>query len=202
MFSVGEVNLEAIIDNRYRDTPSPTSPSSSSQESVCDVNRYTENPVQERSGSASEELRGDPLHESTESEHKNKNDEREEVQRDISHELPNWLQEFRENLIDEGTSTEPWWNPEQGSQTSKSSHELPMEPRTKVDLGLGKHSVQTHFAKDQNCDICLKAKITIASCRRGAGTVVPRAEHFGDFMLSVKDVDLELITDTQSWYRI
>ena len=42
--------------------PSPASPSSSSQDSVCDVNRYTENPVQERSGSASEELRGNPLH--------------------------------------------------------------------------------------------------------------------------------------------
>ena len=38
-----------------------------------------------------------------------------------------------ENLVDESTSTEPWRNPEQGSQdTSKSSHELPMEPRAKV----------------------------------------------------------------------
>ena len=34
-------------------TPSPTSPSSSSQDSVPD-NRYTENPVPERSGSTSE----------------------------------------------------------------------------------------------------------------------------------------------------
>ena len=47
-------------------TPSPTSPSSSSQDSVFDVNRYTECPVHERSGSTSEELRRDPLHESTE----------------------------------------------------------------------------------------------------------------------------------------
>ena len=45
---------------------SPTSPSSSSQDSVFDVNTYTENPVPERSGSASGELRGDPLLESTE----------------------------------------------------------------------------------------------------------------------------------------
>ena len=35
------------------------------------------------------------------------NEESEEVQRDISHELPDWLQEFRENLVDESTSTEP-----------------------------------------------------------------------------------------------
>ena len=121
--------------------PSLTSPSSSSQDSVLDVNRYTENPIQERSGSTSEELRGDPLHESTEN--KIRNGEREEVQRDISHELPDWLQKFRENLVDESTSTEPWGNPEQGSQdTSKSSHELPMEPRAKVEPDSGTHSLQ------------------------------------------------------------
>ena len=43
-----------------------------------------------------------------------------EVQREISHELPDWLQEFRG----------PWGNPEQGTQdTSKSSHEFAMEPQ-------------------------------------------------------------------------
>ena len=65
-------------------TPSPTSQSSSSQDSVIDLNRYTANSVPERSGSTSEELREDPLHESTEF--------CEEVHRDISHELPDWLQ--------------------------------------------------------------------------------------------------------------
>ena len=99
---------------------SPTSPSSSSQDCVFGVNRYTENPVPERSGTTSGELRGDPLHESKETENKNKNGELEEVQRDFSHELLDWLQEFRENLVGESTSTEPWRNPEQGSQdTSK-----------------------------------------------------------------------------------
>ena len=49
-------------------TPSSASSSFSSQDSVFDVNRYTENPVSERSGSTSEELRGDPLHESTDTE--------------------------------------------------------------------------------------------------------------------------------------
>ena len=128
----------------------------------------------------SEELPENPLHESTETENQNKNGES-EVQRDISHELPDWPQEFRENLVDESTSTVPWGNLEQGSRdTSKSSHELPMEPRAKVDLGSGKHSVYTHFLKDPNCDICLKTKITRASCRRRDGTVVPRAKHFGD----------------------
>ena len=49
-------------------THSPTSPSSSSQASVFNVNRCTEHPVPERSGSTSEERRGDTLHESTETE--------------------------------------------------------------------------------------------------------------------------------------
>ena len=35
------------------------------------------------------------------------------------------------------------------------------------------------FRRTANCDICLKTKITRASCRRRVGTVVPRAEHFG-----------------------
>ena len=43
-------------------------------------------------------------------------------------------------------------------------------------------SVKTHFPKDTNCDICLKTKITRFSCRRRTGTVVPRAEDFGDFI--------------------
>ena len=93
-----------------------------------------------------------------------------------SHELPNWLQEFRENFVDGSTSTNPLSNPEQGSpDISKSSHEFPKEPRAKVKLGSGKHNVYTHSPKDPNCDISLKTKITRASYRRRAGTVVPRA---------------------------
>ena len=46
------------------------------------MSTYTpKNPAPERSGSTSEERRGDPLHESTETKNKNKNVEREEVQR-------------------------------------------------------------------------------------------------------------------------
>ena len=52
-------------------TSTPTSSPSSSQDSVFDVGRYTENPVPERSGSMSEDLRRNPLHESTETENKN-----------------------------------------------------------------------------------------------------------------------------------
>ena len=51
-----------------------------------------------------------------------------------------------------------------------------MDSLAKVEPGSGKHSVYTHFPKDPNCDICLKTKITRASCRRRAGTAVPRVE--------------------------
>ena len=57
-----------------------------------------------------------------------------------------------------------------------------MESRAKVEPGSGEHSVCTHFPKDPHCDICLKTKITRAPCRKRTGTVVPRAEKFGDLI--------------------
>ena len=121
------------------------------------------------------ELREDPLHETTETDPPPPKRESKEVQRDISHELPDWLQEFSQNLVDESTTTEPWRNPEQRSKTlpshlmnfqwsreqkwtSSSSRELPMEPRAKVVAGPGKHSIHTHFPKHRNCDICFRTK--------------------------------------------
>ena len=50
----------------FSTTPSPTYPSSSSQDSVFGVNRYSESPVQERSRSTSEEIRWNPMHKPTE----------------------------------------------------------------------------------------------------------------------------------------
>ena len=114
-------------------TPSPASPSSSSQDSE-------------------KRAPGDPLHESTEA----------------------WrirsTKFFRmscligcrnsENLVDESVPAESRRNPSHGHRdTSKSSHELPMEPRAKVEPGLGKHSAYADFPKDPNCDICLKTKM-------------------------------------------
>ena len=56
-------NYVPFVVPGFSTTPTLTS-SFSSQDSVFDVNRYTENPVPERSGSTREERRGDPLHES------------------------------------------------------------------------------------------------------------------------------------------
>ena len=73
-------------------------------------------------------------------------------------------------------------NPLGPQENSSSSHELPMRSRAKVEPGSGKHSIYTHFPKDPNCDICLKTKRTRPSCRRRAGTVVPKAENVGDLI--------------------
>ena len=72
--------------------------------------------------------------------------------------VPEWIQDFKEDLVDKDVQ------PHQYSPSS--SHGLPMEPRAKVVPGSGKHSICTHFPKDGDCDICLRTKITRASCRQ------------------------------------
>ena len=47
------------------------------------------------------------------------------------------------------------------------------------------------FPKGPNRDICLKTKMTRFYCRRRAGTVVPRAEHFGDLITADHKVPSE-----------
>ena len=90
-------------------------------------------------------------------------------------EIPEWLQEFRENLVDDEI-------PLQGGSHASSSHEASLEPTTKRREDLGKHSVHTHFPKDRNCEICERTKITRAPCRRRNGEAVPRAVNFGDLI--------------------
>ena len=55
-----------------------------------------------------------------------------------------------------------------------------MEPRASGTGVRARTVPKTHFPKDRNRDICLKTKITRASCRRRDGTVVPRADKVGD----------------------
>ena len=89
-------------------------------------------------------------------------------------EIPEWLQEFRENLVDDEI-------PLQGGSHASSSHGACLEPTTKRE-DLGKHSVYTHFPKDRNYEICKRTKITRARCRRRNGEAVPRAVNFGDLV--------------------
>ena len=53
-------------------------------------------------------------------------------------EIPEWLQEFRENLVDDEI-------PIQGGSHASSSHEASLEPIAKRREDLGKHNVHTHF---------------------------------------------------------
>ena len=63
---------------------------------------------------------------------------------------------------------------------ASSSLESASEPRVKVVLVSGKHSIETHFPKDTNCEICKRTKMTIAPCRKRTGTAAPRAEQLRD----------------------
>ena len=73
-------------------------------------------------------------------------------------EIPDWLQEFKENLADERV-------PERGDSHASSSHEVSLETTSKRREDSGKHSVKTHFPEDRNCEICKRTKITRAPCR-------------------------------------
>ena len=86
-------------------------------------------------------------------------------------EIPEWLQEFTENLVDDEI-------PVHGGSHASSSHKVSLEPTFKRREDLGKHSVKTHFSKDRNCEICRRTKITRAPRRRRNGEAVPRAEKF------------------------
>ena len=100
-------------------------------------------------------------------------------------EIPEWLQEFRENLVDDEI-------PLQGGSHASSSHEASLEPTTKRRKDLGKHNVHTHFPKDRNCEICKRTKITRALCRRRKGEAVPRADNFGD----LKTADHKVLSES------
>ena len=103
----------------------------------------------------------------------NENVDPDQERGDLCHsDIPEWLQEFRENLVDDRI-------PERRDSHASSSHEPSLEPTPARSADLGKHSVYTHFPKDRNCEICQRTKITRAACRRRIGGAVPRAEHVG-----------------------
>ena len=63
------------------------------------------------------------------------------------------LQEFKENMVDDEV-------PEYGDSHVSSSHEVSLEPTFKRREVLCKHSVDTHFPKDRNYEICQRTQIT------------------------------------------
>ena len=110
---------------------------------------------------------------------------------------PEWLQEFRENLVDDRV-------PECRDSHASSSHGSSLEPLRSADLG--KHSVYTHLPKDRNCEISQRTKITRASWRRRIGgatscikILVIRLQPIT--MYSKKVVNLETVIYVQSGCR-
>ena len=155
-------------------TPSPISPSSSSQDSVFDVNRYTENPVPERSGSTTEELPKTPIKIGNRKKYSeiyrmncligNRNSGRfrsmKVLQKSFGETWCRGVQTLPVRLMDLQWSREHTWN-----QVRVSIVYL----RTFRRIRIVKYAWRP-------------TKITRASCRRRADAVIPRAQKFGDLI--------------------
>ena len=86
-------------------------------------------------------------------------------------EIPEWLQEFSENLVDDEI-------PLQGGSHASSSHEVSLEPTPTRSVDLGKHSVKTYFPEDRSCEICQRTKITRDPCRKRIGQSLTSCREF------------------------
>ena len=95
------------------------------------------------------------------------------VHGNLLRDLPEWLEEFKENPEDIGVLASR-------DTRASTSRESASEPPRKVVSG--KHSIFTQFPKDQNCEVCKRTKITRAPCRRWTGNSVLSAEKFGDLI--------------------
>ena len=102
----------------------------------------------------------------------NRKESKKEQSESLCSEIPEWLQEFRENLVDDEIPV----------LRRQFFYEVFLEPAFKRREDLGKHSVYTHFPKDRDCEICQRTKITRAPCRRRNGGAVLRAEKIGDLI--------------------
>ena len=143
------------------------------REDLCGTDSY---PASVSSEHVERKERGDPLTKPTKSPKPNKNEDHDLERRDpLYSEIPEWLQEFRENLKDDRV-------PECRDSHASSSHEPSLKPTHARSVVFGKYSVCAHFPKDRNCEMCQRTKITRAPCRRRNGGAAPRAENFGDLV--------------------
>ena len=156
--SSGSHPSTSITTSRQERHCSTSSPSSSSSPTTAtssdsetrereDLSGINSHPVPVSSSNVEEMIeRGDPLYapKATKNPKPNK-DETTIERRDLSDsEIPEWLQELREILVDDRV-------PEHRDSHASSSHELSLEPTSKRREDLGTHSVETHFPKDRNC---------------------------------------------------
>ena len=127
----------------------------------------------------------------------NENEDHDLERGDLYHsDIPEWLQEFRENLVDDRV-------PEHRDSHASSSHELSLEPKPARSADLGKHSVQTHFPEDRNYETARGPKLqgsraedALAEPYLVQKILVIRLQRITKFL--VKIVNLETIIDMQS----
>ena len=121
------------------------------------------------------------------------------VQGYLLRDLPEWLEDFAENPVDEGVSASR-------DTRASTSHDSDSERPAKVVAS--KHSIfVTHFPKDRNYEVCKRTKTPRAPYKKRTGDAVFRAENF-DLMkadhtkFSAREVNLGTITDTQSCVKL
>ena len=88
-----------------------------------------------------------------------------------------WLEDFKENLKPTEVHA-----PAHISQNSDSAHSMKVATKSRM------HSIFTHFPEDRNCDVCLRTKITKASCSRRTSEALPPAEKFGNLITADRTV--------------
>ena len=125
-------------------------------EDLCGIDSY---PVSVSSEHVERKERADPLTKPTKNPKPYKNEDHDLKRRDpLYSDILEWLQEFRENLVDDEI-------PVHGDSHASCSHEVSLEPTFKRREDLGKHSVETHFLETE-----------IARSVRGPKLQEPRAE--------------------------
>ena len=157
---------------------SPTTTISSDTETRAreDLSGIDSHPASVSSSHVERTERGDPLTKPTKNPGSGENENHETERGDpLYPDIREWLQEFREKLVDDRVL-------ECRDSHASSSHEVSLEPTTKRSVDLGKQSVHTLSPEDRNCEICQRTKITRAPCRRRIGGAVPRAENFCDLI--------------------
>ena len=149
-------------------SPTTTVSSDSETRTRDDLSGIDSHPVPVSSSHVERTERCDPLlPKPTKNPKPNKNEDHDVERRDLlNSDIPEWLQEFRENLVDDRV-------PERRDSHASSSREPSFELMHTRSADLGQHSVYIHFSKDRNCEICLRTKIMRAPCRRRIGEAVP-----------------------------
>ena len=85
--------------------------------------------------------------------------------------ISDWWQPFTDNLEDLETHV-----PAHSCGTENSDSE---GDASRVEIQEWKHSIETHFRKYRNCDICLRTEITSVPCRRRDEGSILRTEKYG-----------------------